>query len=213
MQDIIQKLQLKPNQRLLLINAPKEFEARLVKEGYSYATAVAGTDIREIYDAVQLFVQHTSDVDALAPVAAKAIRPGGLLWIAYPKKSSAIASDITRDSGWQAIAALGYEGVRQIAIDDTWSSLRFRHTSERPAPSKMGATYPGIDTTTRTVTPPADLQEALAEAGLTGVFDGLAFTHKKEYVVAVLQARKPETRASRIQKTIEKLTGLKQDQT
>ncbi len=35
--------------------------------------------------------------------------------------------NISRDSGWQPLGDLGYEGVRQVAIDDDWSALRFRH--------------------------------------------------------------------------------------
>ncbi len=47
-------------------------------------------------------------------------------WAAYPKKTSGIDTDITRDHGWEALNAAGLRPVRQIAIDDTWSALRFR---------------------------------------------------------------------------------------
>jgi hypothetical protein len=49
------------------------------------------------------------------------------LWIAYPKKSSKkYKATINRDSGWAELGVHNFEGVRQIAIDDDWSALRFR---------------------------------------------------------------------------------------
>jgi hypothetical protein len=49
------------------------------------------------------------------------------LWIAYPKKNSKkYKATINRDSGWAELGAHNFEGVRQIAIDDDWSALRFR---------------------------------------------------------------------------------------
>ncbi|SEG07980.1 hypothetical protein SAMN03080598_02422 [Algoriphagus boritolerans DSM 17298 = JCM 18970] len=49
------------------------------------------------------------------------------IWMAYPKGTSKkYKPQINRDSGWKAVGNLDYEGVRQIAIDEDWSALRFR---------------------------------------------------------------------------------------
>lgn len=61
------------------------------------------------------------------------------------------------------------------------------------------------DTVERTVTIPADLVDALAVSGLTEVFNKMSFTHRKEYVRAIEEARALETRTRRIAKTIEML--------
>ena len=62
-----------------------------------------------------------------APAAVAALVEDGLLWFAYPKKSSKkYRSDVGRDDSWQALGDLGFEAVRQIAIDEDWSALRFR---------------------------------------------------------------------------------------
>ena len=55
-----------------------------------------------------------------------ALKLGGLLWFSYPKKSSKVETDITRDVGWDALGSTGLRPVTQVAIDDTWSALRFR---------------------------------------------------------------------------------------
>lgn len=45
------------------------------------------------------------------------------------KSSKTYKTDLSRDEGWQPLGALGYEGVRMIAIDDDWSAFRLRHVS------------------------------------------------------------------------------------
>lgn len=64
-----------------------------------------------------------------------------------------------------------------------------------------------LDTAPREVEVPADLTEALRAAGVEGVFEKLAPSHRKEHVRAINEAKAPETRQRRITKTIEKLTS------
>ena len=50
-----------------------------------------------------------------------------VVWFAYPKGTSkSYKCDFNRDSGWEPLGAAGFEGVRQVAIDEDWSALRFR---------------------------------------------------------------------------------------
>jgi hypothetical protein len=64
-----------------------------------------------------------------------------------------------------------------------------------------------VDAGERTVSVPDDLVAALEEAGLSERFAGLSFTHRREYVTWVDEAKKPETRARRIGRTAERLRG------
>lgn len=69
-----------------------------------------------------------SDVKTLIKQLCPKLCRDAVLWFAYPKKiSKHYQSDISRDHGWQALAKLGFEGDRQVAIDEDWSALRFRH--------------------------------------------------------------------------------------
>ena len=63
------------------------------------------------------------------------------------------------------------------------------------------------DTAERTVAVPADFASALDDAGLRDAFDRLSYTHRKEHVRAIEEAKKPETRARRIGKAIDMLRG------
>jgi hypothetical protein len=57
-------------------------------------------------------------------------RAGGHLWLLYPKTSGRIATDITRDHGWEPVHAAGFLPVAQVAVDGDWSALRFRRREE-----------------------------------------------------------------------------------
>ena len=73
-----------------------------------------------------------------------------------------------------------------------------------------GSTYQvdiAVDTQVRTVEVPADLASALRKSKLTKAFDALAYTHRKEYVRVIEDAKKPDTRNRRIEALIEKLTA------
>lgn len=61
------------------------------------------------------------------------------------------------------------------------------------------------DTEKRTVEIPQDLAEALKTSALTEVFAKMSYTHQKEYVRAIEEAKREETRVRRIEKTIEML--------
>lgn len=122
---VTKKLQIKANNTVRVINAPDGFELGDLPEGAKVVDKGNGP-----FDCVQLFVYTKADVDTHAAKAIKAVKPGGLLWIAYPKKSGAIKTDINRDSGWEAVHGAGWESVRLISLDDTWSSMRFRPLAE-----------------------------------------------------------------------------------
>ncbi len=63
------------------------------------------------------------------------------------------------------------------------------------------------DTDERTVEIPADLAQALSERGLSEAFDAMSFTHRKEHVRAIEEAKAPETRLRRIAKAVEMIAG------
>jgi hypothetical protein len=74
------------------------------------------------------------DVKALGKVAAKAMRSvkdGGSLWFAFPKKTSGIPTDLSRDRGWEAVEDAGWGTAGLIALDDAWSAFRFKRGGAR----------------------------------------------------------------------------------
>ena len=162
------------------------------------------------FDSVIFFARDEQEINQQLPKAEANRKPKGNLWLSYPKKSGSIPTELNRDSTWKAVLKFDMEPVRLISVNDDWSSMRLIKASERAKKSKLGQDPPGVDRTTKTATPPEDLQKVLEANPLAlQFFEDLAFSHKREYLAWIHDAKKPETRERRIQKTIELLTAGK----
>lgn len=117
MTTLAQKLQLKDGQSLKLINPPAGYELFLASEKVI---------IVESSDAVLLFINSLAEVGQIVPPAFQSVPADALIWVAYPKGSSGVKTDVNRDKLWGALKRTGWRPVRQIAIDNVWSALRFR---------------------------------------------------------------------------------------
>jgi hypothetical protein len=210
---LAKKLHLKPGMRLAVVNAPGGFARTM---GRVPAGITQEPSLKRALDVVLLFVVNKKELKSRWPKALKSLKPDGSLWVAHPKKSSGVDSDLAAmNSDWGVYKNSEWQPVARIAIDDTWSALRFR---QRPGLEQARATRQEdvvrdadgaicIDRKSRVVTPPDDLQQLLnrnAEARVA--FDGLAFTNQREYVGWILEAKRPETRASRLARTVEMLS-------
>lgn len=129
---LARKLRLKQGQRALALEAPDEYiatlEAALGRE--AVATVQASGSPAAVFDVVSLFARSRAVVTASAPAAIAATRDGGALWIMWPKKTSMKTTDLDRDTLWALLRPLGWGPVASIAIDETWSALRFRPEAE-----------------------------------------------------------------------------------
>ncbi len=73
------------------------------------------------------FVTKQEDVDRIAATLAPKVQGDAIVWFAYPKGTSKkYKCNFNRDNGWAVLGELGFEGVRQVAINNDWSALRFR---------------------------------------------------------------------------------------
>ncbi|RKP54282.1 hypothetical protein D7Z26_13020 [Cohnella endophytica] len=204
---LVKKLRLPSEGKIAVFNAPEGF---LEQIGLDSEQAVPMESDFGTYVYVQLFAANVADVDRLAPNALRAVHPAGIVWLCYPKGTSKIKTDLNRDSGWSTVLAAGWEGVSLVSVDDTWSAMRFRPVGAagpRPRSSpderKSANKVPAVPLET-----PADLRAALAEhPAAAAFFEGLAPSHRKEYIVWIIEAKREETRSSRILKAIEKLDG------
>ena len=118
--DLRTKLQIRAGMRGKVINQPAELDV---------ATAVGAGRARSDLDYALVFVNNSADVSRYCEQALTALRDDGILWFAFPKKSSGLQTDISRDTGWTPLAAAAYRPVRSVSIDETWSALRFREIS------------------------------------------------------------------------------------
>ena len=126
MSAIFRKLNLKGDGAVHVIDAPTSFEPELAEVG---ATNPVERSLDGVTGATfaMAFATRQHEVDAFAEAVARATEGDATVWIAYPKGSSKrYTCEFNRDSGWTSMGAAGFEPVRQVAIDEDWSALRFR---------------------------------------------------------------------------------------
>jgi hypothetical protein len=79
------------------------------------------------HDWILLFARDRAALEASISAAAAALEDPGVLWLAYPKGSSKIQTDLTRDAGWESVAAADLMWLGLVSIDATWSAFSLRH--------------------------------------------------------------------------------------
>ena len=116
------KLGIKENQRIALLNAPKNFLPELgeLPEGASIVTRVTAP-----LDLALLFVDRESVLQKQFAQLAKKLSPNGMIWIAWPKKSSGVTTDLIFDRVQRIGLDSGLVDVKICAINETWSGLKF----------------------------------------------------------------------------------------
>ena len=117
---LAKKMKLKPNSKAAVIHAPENYVDEL-----RHDTALSPT-LNGKFDWIQIFVRNKAELDALAPKAAKALRPESMLWISFPKGTSRIQTDLTRDKGWGVVQELDLKWVNLVSVNETWSAFALR---------------------------------------------------------------------------------------
>jgi len=121
------KLQMKSGHRVLLLHPPAGYPEAL-------APLPEGVEIVNRSDVpvnmVLLFVDQRAVLDASLPEVIPALTASTLFWIAYRKGGSKAGTDLNRDRLWEALAPWNWNSVTLIALDERWSAMRFRPTSQ-----------------------------------------------------------------------------------
>jgi hypothetical protein len=128
---LAKKLRLNADHSLAILNAPAAYVALLTPGPRDVRKQVQPG---QTYDAVLLFVKDVDELRRLGPGAISAAKASGLLWIAYPKGGKTVgATDLPATPWWvqrdvlgDVTSVKGYKPVSFIAVDDTWTALRFK---------------------------------------------------------------------------------------
>lgn len=208
---LTKKLRIKPNEKILLINAPEYYRLLLspLPDGVKLTSQAKGK-----FTSIHLFATTKEELTKKLQQTKKLLSENAMLWFCYPKISSGIKSDINRDSAMTILENSGLRFISLISVDKTWSAFGLRLEMIAPvikARIVSAEEEKFIDKEKRIVKTPPDLLTVLKkDKKALEYFNSLAFSHKKEYVLWIIEAKKIETRTARIQKTFEKvLSGLK----
>lgn len=206
---VADKLKIKPGHILLPLNAPAGFVKGLGK-------LPAGASVKpgaKTFDQVHWFVLNRQQMEKEMGKVMKLLKPGITVWVYYPKVTSKIQTDLTRDKGWDCLLAESDKlaWISLVSFDDTWSVFGFRAKTEadkkkdaKPKPERE--VFNWVNPETKEVKLPADVEAALKkQKAVNEYFQSLAFTHKKEYLEWIVTAKKAETRLARLAKMLEML--------
>jgi hypothetical protein len=116
------KLGIKPGHRVLLLRAPAGFEAGTL--GELPADVTVARTARGRADVIVAFFDRRAELERRMPGLRERMEPAAGLWIAWPKRSSGVATDVTEDVVRELALANRLVDNKVAAIDDTWSGLR-----------------------------------------------------------------------------------------
>ena len=204
---VAQKLKIKEGSTIRTVNAPADFKKKL--EGLPAGVKISA-EARD-YHQVHWFVLNKSQMEKEINGVIKLIKDEVVCWVYYPKGSSKIQTDLTRDKGWDSLLNhKDLQWISLIAFDDTWSTFGFRRKTEadrkKEAKPKERPIFDYIDPKQKTIRLPEDFETALRKnKKQKEFFDTLSFTNRKEYVEWIVTAKREEKRNERIKGSVERL--------
>jgi Bacteriocin-protection, YdeI or OmpD-Associated len=206
---ISDKLKIKEKFTLLTLNAPANFKNGL--EGLPAGVKITATG--KDYDQVHWFVLNKAQMEKEMSKVLKLLKPDVTVWVYYPKGTSKIQTDLTRDKGWDCLLAEGDKltWISLISFNDTWSVFGFRAKTDadkkkEAKPKVEREIFNWVNPTTKEVKLPDELAASLKKNKKEAAFfDTLSFTNKKEYIEWIVTAKREETKNERIKGTMERL--------
>ena len=131
---LTKKLGIKEDFRVAMIGAPDGFREELtgLPPGVTFVTSLAAQ-----LDLIMFFVKSQSEMTRNFPRLAAKLKPAGMLWLAWPKKASGVATDLSDNSVRQIGLDAGLVDVKVCAVNEIWSGLKFViRVKDRPGPSR-----------------------------------------------------------------------------
>lgn len=129
---LARKLGIQPDTRVAVVGAPKGYPRALgeLPDGVSLRTHARGN-----VDLLMFFVTRRSELSRRFGSFVRALDREGALWIAWPKKTSGVATDLAFATVQEIGTSLGMVDTKVSVIDDIWTAVRF----ESPAQARLRA--------------------------------------------------------------------------
>jgi len=120
---LAKKLGLKDGMTVIARNSPKPYEEYFLE--YPLIIDADNEPSPESVDFIHIFCSSFEQLDRLYPGLKACLKKNGLMWISWPKKTSKIETEVTRESLRTYVLERGLVDVKVCAIDDDWSALKF----------------------------------------------------------------------------------------
>ena len=205
---VAEKFKIKSGDTLLTLHAPAEFKTHLGQLPAAVKIVSAGKHYQQIH----WFVTSQAQVAKEAEKIIGLVKENVICWIYFPKGSSGMQTDLSRDKGWDTLLAHGDKltWLSLVSFDDTWSAFAFRLKTmadeNKKSVVKERPILEYVDAATKTIRLPDDLAAGLNKnKAAAAFFHSLSFSNRKEYVEWIVTAKQDATRKNRIEGTLERL--------
>lgn len=122
-QTVFEKLQLKEEKNLLVQGLPSSIEKQFAK--ISFSKSVTPLLKSRKIDFALVFAINQNQLTSIMLDVLPAMHNDGKLWIAYPKATSKIVSDLNRQCTWACLKTKGFETIQETELDHVWTAVRF----------------------------------------------------------------------------------------
>lgn len=127
-QTILEKLQLKNEKNILIQGLPSSIEKQFSK--LSFAKNLTPLLRSRKIDFALVFAVSETQLNSILEDIMPALKEESKLWIAYPKLTSKITTDLNREASWNKLFASDYENAEQVSLDHVWHAAYFRKSAE-----------------------------------------------------------------------------------
>ena len=117
---LFKKLGLKDGQKVILVNIPENYFDLLIE-----VPEVEEAEDTELADFVHIFESSLGDLEKVFKTNVSRLKPGGMIWISWPKKTSNVTTDVDYHSAKSVATQNGYVDVKVSAIDETWTACKY----------------------------------------------------------------------------------------
>jgi hypothetical protein len=151
--NIFDRLQLCEERNLLIQGIPSTLEKYFTK--LSFAKNITPLLKTRKIDFALVFAINYNQLSTILNDVIPALRPKGKLWIAYPKPTSKIVSDLNRDCDWNCLKSKGFSKIDEVVIDHVWTALRFCTDTANAGCNEVDIENMNTDATVKDVFPSA----------------------------------------------------------
>ncbi len=118
---LVEKLRLTEEKNLLIQGLPSSVEKQFIK--LSFSKNVTPLLRRKKIDWALVFAVNENQLSQILNDVLPAMNDEGKLWVAYPKTTSKIVSDLNREGSWTCLTCSGYNNVEEVTLDHVWSAI------------------------------------------------------------------------------------------
>ena len=127
-QTILDKLNLKNEKNILIQGLPSSIEKQFAK--VSFAKNLTPLLKSRKIDFALIFTVSENQLNSIMADILPALTTESQLWVAHPKPTSKISTDLNRDSSWGKLNDMGFETTELVSLDHVWQAFNFRKNEE-----------------------------------------------------------------------------------